>query len=90
MAITELKHSRIQRNDPNYRRFQRIFKGLLADLSEGAGGWVGSGLPEQGDAYPYGTWASKITPVCVSVDIDPRDNGEKIRIIAVYVGRREL
>lgn len=90
MAITETYHTEIQSNDSRERQFTRYFEGLTADLTLGANGWTGTGLPLIGDQYPYGTWTSKVTPRCVSVQIDPNPRVGFIGIISTYACPRVL
>lgn len=90
MALAEVWHSREGRKGARSVYFVRIFEGLKTDFSEGAGGWTASGLPVIGDAYPYCTWSSKVTPRCISVDVDPRFTGYKARVVATYSTPRIL
>jgi len=89
MALVELYDSRPQANEPLRRSFERRWECNKADISEAAGGWTVSGLPVEGDAYPYGTWSGKITPTLQRLRLIPRARTGKALIIGIYEGNKE-
>ncbi len=88
MAVRELYHGRTQTQEAFTITYVRVLRCLQSDISEGAGGWTGSGVPAKGDSYPWGTWTSRITPVCNRVVVDPRYSKMYGRIWAYYSAPR--
>ena len=88
MALTEVFHTEDQVSDARRVHFVRRFEGIASDLTLGAGGWTGTGLPAVGDAFATGTWTNKITPRCYRMVPDANADVEKVFVLAHYSAYR--
>jgi hypothetical protein len=88
MALNEIEYTEIESKDPLFRVYKRVFECLEADLTMGDEGWTCTGLPVEGDDYPYGTF--KIVPTCFHVRVLKKDpeNAGKGKVEAFYRGYR--